>query len=154
MVVVMTIIFVTTAPVYGATTTDLSGATDLELVARVIEAEAGNQPLEGMKAVGEVTQNRVESQLFPNSYYEVLFQRDDNGVLQYTTAAWLDSVTPSEAAYAAAREVLDRIDPVLPGPKDGKLVVFFSREGENEDVAAVIGDHVFCYSYWPEPVEE
>lgn len=43
-----------------------------ELLARVVEAEAGNQGLYGKRLVVAVIYNRVESDKFPNTIYEVL----------------------------------------------------------------------------------
>lgn len=43
-----------------------------ELLARVVEAEAGNQGLYGKRLVVSVIYNRVESDKFPNTIYEVL----------------------------------------------------------------------------------
>lgn len=43
-----------------------------ELLARVVEAEAGNQGITGKRLVVAVIYNRVESEKFPNTVYEVL----------------------------------------------------------------------------------
>ena len=43
-----------------------------ELFERVVEAEAGNQGLQGKRLVAAVIYNRVESEKFPNTVYEVL----------------------------------------------------------------------------------
>ena len=43
-----------------------------ELLARVVEAEAGNQGLLGKRLVVAVIYNRVESERFPNTIFEVL----------------------------------------------------------------------------------
>ena len=51
-------------------------------LSRIIYAESGNQPLDGKIAVGNVVLNRVASPRFPNSVYEVIFQRN-----QFTPAA-------------------------------------------------------------------
>lgn len=124
---------------------------DRELLAKVIEAEAGNQCLDGRIAVGNVVMNRIKSAYFPDTIYDVLYQYNDRwGGWQFTTAPALETTIPSELSYEAADAVLTGVD-VLPGPKDGKLVVFFSRAGENSDVAIVIEDHVFCYAYRVEP---
>lgn len=45
---------------------------EMELLERVVEAEAGNQGLIGKRLVVAVIYNRVESEKFPNSIYEVL----------------------------------------------------------------------------------
>lgn len=47
---------------------------DEKLLARIINAEAGNQPYDGKLAVGNVIMNRVKSPQFPNSIKEVIYQ--------------------------------------------------------------------------------
>ena len=49
-------------------------------LSRIIQAESGNQPLEGRIAVGNVVMNRVASPAFPNTVKEVLAQKN-----QFTT---------------------------------------------------------------------
>lgn len=47
--------------------------TDLNELAHIINAESGNQPLEGKLAVGAVILNRVESARFPNNIHDVVY---------------------------------------------------------------------------------
>ena len=47
---------------------------ELEVLAQLVEAEAGNQPFEGKCLVADVILNRVESPDFPNTISEVVFQ--------------------------------------------------------------------------------
>ena len=61
---------------------------DLYWLSRVIYAESGNQPMDGMLGVGNVVLNRVrdESGLFPNDVRGVIFQENqfsvvDNGTI-------------------------------------------------------------------------
>ena len=56
---------------------DRCSDTEFYWLVHVIAAEAGNQPLAGQLGVGNVVMNRVESEIFPNSIQEVVFQ--DNG---------------------------------------------------------------------------
>ena len=51
-------------------------ADSLYWLSHIIHAESGNQPLAGKIAVGNVVLNRVNSPLFPNTVYEVVFQRN------------------------------------------------------------------------------
>lgn len=55
---------------------------ELELLAQLVEAEAGNQPFEGKCLVVDVVLNRVESDLYPDTITEVIFQKDP---VQFTT---------------------------------------------------------------------
>ena len=134
-------------PLEGTSISNVDAETlsERELLARIIYLEARGESFEGMKAVGEVVMNRVKSRLYPNSIEAVLYERD-----QFSTASMLATTQSSDACYLAADEVLAGIDPVLPGPQDGKLVVFFSRSGQNDHVATIIGRHVFCYAYHTE----
>lgn len=49
-------------------------AADVYWLAHIIEAEADNQPIEGMIGVGNVVLNRVKSELYPETIFEVIFQ--------------------------------------------------------------------------------
>ncbi|MFV0485386.1 MAG: cell wall hydrolase [Candidatus Saccharimonadales bacterium] len=136
---------------YAAPSNYSESSEDRELLACVIEEEAGNQSLEGRIGVGNVVMHRVASAHYPNTIYDVLYHYDSRyGGWQFSTAPLLAPCTPSELSYQAADAVLAG-ENVLPESKDGKLVVFFSLAGENDDVAITIGDHVFCYAYLSEP---
>jgi len=82
---------------------------DLEMLAKIIYAEAIGEPYEGMVAVGAVIMNRIKSTSFPNTLQEVIFQRGQftpigNG--QYNRAK------PTDPYYRAAEDALRGIDPV------------------------------------------
>jgi len=47
---------------------------DLELLAQLVQAEAGNQDMIGKRLVVDVVLNRVDSESFPNTIREVIFQ--------------------------------------------------------------------------------
>ncbi|MEG2072161.1 MAG: cell wall hydrolase [Oscillospiraceae bacterium] len=64
---------------------------DLYWLARIINAEAGNQPLDGKIAVGNVVQNRVADPTCPDTIYGVIF--DNKFGVQF-------SVTTNGAIYA------------------------------------------------------
>jgi N-acetylmuramoyl-L-alanine amidase len=73
---------------------------DVNLMARVVMSESGNQPQAGKIAVAETIINRVLSDEFPNTVYEVVYEPS-----QYSTA---DNGEPTvecyEAVYTALRE--------------------------------------------------
>lgn len=114
----------------------VAGEKDLDMLAALIECEAGDQSYYGMLCVGAVVMNRINSSRFPNTLYEVIYQP-----YQFTPVTVSNRFSlvfargANETCYSAAREVLE----------DGKIVgswLFFrmndgSREGE------IIGDHVF-----------
>ncbi len=64
---------------------------DMELLAQLVEAEAGNQDFEGKCLVVDCILNRVESPDFPNTIPEVIFQEGQFSVIKngaFDKAAW------------------------------------------------------------------
>ena len=57
---------------------DNFGTDDVFWLARIIHAEAANQPLAGQIGVGNVVFNRVASDRYPDSVYDVVFDREHN----------------------------------------------------------------------------
>lgn len=73
---------------------------ELELLAQLVEAEAGNQDFDGKCMVVDVVLNRVESPDFPNTISEVIFQDGQFSVITngaFEKAAW----NMQESDYAA-----------------------------------------------------
>ena len=61
-------------------------AQDLEILLRIVEAEAGGEDQEGKLLVANVVLNRVNNVKFPDTVSEVVFQRE-NGVTQFSPVA-------------------------------------------------------------------
>lgn len=61
---------------YLASGQDVYDSETVVWLARIIHAESGNQSLEGKIAVGNVVMNRVNNPQFPNTLYDVLFQKN------------------------------------------------------------------------------
>ena len=84
---------------------------DLYWLSRIIFAESGNQPIDGMIGVGNVVLNRVADPTCPNTVYDVIF--DDRYGVQFsvteTGAIFLD---PSEKAVIVAKICLEGYDSV------------------------------------------
>lgn len=108
-------------------------------LSRIINAESGNQPLEGKIAVGNVVMNRVRDPKFPNTIYDVLFQKN-----QFSPAA-SGSIyrEPNEESVVAAMLVMD-------GAQVTPNALFFNAAGATRSYAArnrayvtTIGDHAF-----------
>ena len=96
--------------------------TEAELLERVVEAEAGNQGLLGKRLVVSVIYNRVESDKFPNTIYEVLTAPHQFGPVWNGAA---EKVTVSDETRAAIMlELTERSDPEIlyfnSGPVSGK----------------------------------
>lgn len=78
---------------------------DLDLMAAIIECEAGGEPYEGKIGVGAVVMNRVRSSQFPNTISEVIYQ---SGQFSPVASGKLASVLIRGArqdCYDAARDV-------------------------------------------------
>ena len=113
--------------VFGA---DLSPS-DTELIAKTVQAEAGNQDLLGKRLVACVILNRVESEVFPDTVDEVLSQTG-----QFSTYKTLDSTgTTHLDRLAVSMEIKERSD---------EEIVFFRASRYGCGVPAYKhGDHYF-----------
>ena len=84
---------------------------EIELLAKCVEAEAGNQTLEGKRLVCDVILNRVDDSDFPDTITEVIAQP-----YQFSTY-WngaIDKADPSEETYLAVNmEIKERSYPSL-----------------------------------------
>lgn len=117
---------------------------DLYWLARIIHAEAGAEPYEGKVAVGNVILNRVASNNFPNTIYNVIFEYYQD-IPQFSPVA--DGTiynTPSEESMQAARDALNGSKPV------GNSTYFFNPDKaagtwivKNKAYLAKIGEHSF-----------
>lgn len=113
-------------------------------LAKIIEAEASTESLEGKIAVGAVVINRVEADWFPDTIKEVIFQKF-NGKYQFSPVGngRIHKVEPSEEAYDAADRALAGEDPTdgalyFYNPKISKSKFFKNRES-----LVTIGNHQF-----------
>lgn len=88
---------------------------DVELLAIAIYQEVGSDACcdDCRRRVADVILNRVESEYFPNTIYEVLTQRSQYGVFYWTGVVWPERASYSGEAHAVerarriAREVLE-----------------------------------------------
>ncbi|MDF2655876.1 MAG: cell wall hydrolase SleB [Bacillota bacterium] len=97
----------------GENGSDTSGYTtaEVELLSRLIHAEAQGESYETKVAVGAVVVNRMESGLFPKTVNGVIYQ-NINGYYQFTPVVngWIDKPANAEAVKAAG-EALCGADP-------------------------------------------
>lgn len=113
---------------------------DLQLLARLINAEARGEVYKGQVAVGAVVLNRVKSSSFPNSISGVIYQPYaftcvNDGQINYS---------PSSSAISAAKDALNGWDPTngciyYYNPKIATSKWIFSRP-----TVVTIGNHVFA----------
>jgi spore germination cell wall hydrolase CwlJ-like protein len=86
-------------------------SSDVDLLARLINAEAQGEPYNAMVAVGAVVVNRAKSGSFPNSISGVIYQTI-NGYYQFTPVlnGWINKPASPEA-IKAANAALNGADP-------------------------------------------
>lgn len=107
---------------------------DLDILSRVIQHEAGYEPLMGRIAVGNVIMNRVHSSSFPNTVSGVVYARN-----QFPGAT---NATAREGAILAAKLALEGVN-VVPG------AYYFNGVGKpcwasrNKAHLYTIGGHAF-----------
>lgn len=98
---------------------------ECELLATLVEAEAGNQDLEGKRLVADVVLNRMDSERFPNSISEVIYQDH-----QFSTV--LDGAL-DKAAFNISNESFEavRIEALESEERLDEEVLFFTAGGYN-----------------------
>lgn len=116
------------------------------LLAKLIDAEAGNQSYSTKLMVGSVVMNRVADKDFPNNIYDVVFQTGQFEVVNKEIAGKLMiDRDPSEESMKAAEEVLS-LGSVLPC----RVLLFYTKgcsDGwiETMPIYEESGDMVFSF---------
>lgn len=84
---------------------------DVDLLARLITAEAESQPYNAKVSVGAVVVNRVKSSIFPNTISSVIYQVS-NGYYQFTPVmnGWINKPATADS-IKAAYDALKGTDP-------------------------------------------
>lgn len=112
---------------------------DMELIAKLVWAEAQGECIEGQQAVAEVVLNRVRSDRFPGTVQDVIYAEG-----QFRSVDKLEDAKPWQAQWEAVEKAV--YGPyVLP-----EGVVHFATEKPNDNVYKQIGNHIFCYD-WDAP---
>lgn len=112
---------------------------ELELLALVVEAEAGNQDLTGKRLVVDVVLNRVDCPLFPDTITEVLEQEN-----QFTTM-WNGAV--DKAGWHMQEDDYKAVMMEIVGPRLDTDIMYFTAGSYNKSCtpAYIHGDHYFGY---------
>ena len=124
----------------GSDSGSSSQTASLDLLARVISAEARGEPYSGQVAVGAVILNRVEHPSFPNTIAGVVYQP---GAFTCMVDGQIDQPV-GESAVRAAREALNGADP------SGGAIYYFNPSTAtsawiwSRPLIKVIGNHRFC----------
>lgn len=112
---------------------------ELELLAAVVEAEAGNQDMTGKRLVVDVVLNRVDSPLFPDTITEVLEQPG-----QFSTM-WNGAV--EDAGYHMQEDDYTAVMMEVTGMRLDYDIYYFTAGEYNDSCkpAYIHGDHYFGY---------
>ena len=114
--------------------------TSVDLLARVISAEARGEPYSGQVAVGAVILNRVEHPSFPNTIAGVVYQP---GAFTCMVDGQFNEPV-AESAVRAARDALNGVDP------SGGAIYYFNPATATSSwiwsrpLILRIGNHRFC----------
>lgn len=117
-----------------------SRSNDVNLLARLISAEARGEPYRGQVAVGAVVLNRTSHPAFPHSISGVIYQKGAFTCLQ--DGQFYEPV--ADSAYKAAKDALNGWDP------SGGAIYYFNPSTAtsawiwSRPMIVVIGKHRFC----------
>ena len=136
---------VLSVPVKNSTNNTISYTeSDLDLLARLITAEAQGESYNAMVAVGAVVLNRVRSNSFANTIKDVIYEKID-GYYQFTPVlnGWINKPAKADC-IKAAKEALRGIDPT-----NGALF-YFDNSTTNQwllsrPVSIIIDNMIYAY---------
>lgn len=119
---------------------------ELYWLARIIASEARGESLQGQIAVGAVVLNRVKSSQFPNSVFDVVFERFQQ-IYQFEPVlnGEIFRVQPNEQNITAARRALAGEDPTNGAMFFHNPAISNSAWMNAKPVAIRIGNHTFLY---------
>jgi N-acetylmuramoyl-L-alanine amidase len=118
---------------------------DKELLARLIRAEAVGEPYAGKVAVATVVLNRVDSNLFPNTINEVIYEVSPGGYYAFSPVQNGQINKPADVdSYRAVEEAL-----AFRGQGKGSIYFYNPVTAKSEwilsrQVTIQIGNHVFA----------
>ena len=116
------------------------GSGDLNLLARLISAEARGEPYVGQVAVGAVVLNRVDHPSFPNTISGVIYQP---GAFSCLDDGQFDQPI-AESAYRAAQDALNGYDPSYGAIYYFNPATATSKWIWSRPAIVTIGNHRFC----------
>lgn len=124
----------------GSTQNTQYSSSDVQLLAKVISAEARGESYEGQVAVGAVVLNRVAHPSFPDSISGVVYQSGAFSCVYDSN--WYEPV--SETSKKAAIDAINGWDP------SGGAIYYYNPSKTNDafmhsrPIITVIGSHRFC----------
>lgn len=124
----------------SGSSTGSHSSSDVNLLAKLIAAEARGESYKGQVAVGAVVLNRVDHASFPDTIAGVIYQRGAFSCVNDSN--WY--VSPDSTSIKAARDCINGWD-----PSGGAIYYYNPRKTSNQfmhsrPVITTIGNHVFC----------
>jgi N-acetylmuramoyl-L-alanine amidase len=120
-------------------------AEEKDLLARLVRAEAVGEPYAGKVAVATVVFNRVDSELFPNTIKDVIYEISAGGYYAFSP------VQNGQINKAADNDSLRAVEEAIAFRGQGKGSIYFynpetakSKWILSREVTVQIGDHVFA----------
>lgn len=110
---------------------------ETDLLARIVWLESCGEPQEGQEAVVEVIFNRMASELYPDTLYDVLSQQNP---VQFCSWKNRGIAEPTEKEYQSIYNVLEGKTNILRND-----TLYFSTEPLTPNLDRRIGGHSFCY---------
>lgn len=128
---------VVSAPAYENRWGIILNEEEIELLAKIVYLEARGECVEGQEAVVEVVLNRMASDLYPDTLYEVLSQKNP---VQFSSWKNRSKAMPTEKEYQSVYNVLNGNTNLL---RDDTL--YFSTFMMTSNLDVQIENHYFCY---------
>ena len=124
----------------NSNTSSASNQNDINLLSKLIYAEARGEPYKGQVAVGAVVLNRVASSSFPNTVSGVIYQ---SGAFSVVSDGQIN-MEPNSTARKAAQDAINGWDPTYGciyyfNPSTATSSWIWSRPQ-----VLTIGKHIFC----------
>lgn len=110
---------------------------EIDLLAKIVWLESCGEPQEGQEAVVEVIFNRMVSEQYPDTLYDVLGQKNP---VQFCSWKNRDIAKPTEKEYQSIENVLNGNTNILRND-----TLYFSTEPLTSRLDVKIGGHSFCY---------
>lgn len=110
---------------------------EIDLLAKIVWVEARGESEKGQRAVVEVVFNRMVSDLFPDTLYDVLSQKKPT---QFSSWKHREKAKPTEKEYNSIYEVLNGNSNIL-----REDTLYFATKKLKSKLDVKIGGHYFCY---------
>ena len=110
---------------------------EIELLAKILWVEARGESDGGQQAVVEVIFNRIVSDEFPSTLYDVLSQKNP---VQFASWKLRDTAEPTEREYASIYAVLNGNTSIV-----REDTLYFATKKLTRNLDIQIGGHYFCY---------